>query len=158
MNIHGSMSGFWWEVAADHLTTLQNGMDSSWLISDVGKVVWLWRLQLGECMLQISISFQEIISRVSDFTLFSILKPNHALPTGRQLLYNKADDWIVRMIAGCYLRINSSNPIVLNLGQERPVSKGFVDRQIDKQYFKSSNFQKSRKSTNKTGREFQQFK
>lgn len=62
------------------------------------------------------------------------------------------------MIVGCYLKINSTNPIMFNVGKERPVSKGFVDRQIDKQYFKSSNFQKPRKSTKKTGRELQQHK
>lgn len=138
------MSGFWWGVVADHLTKLQNG-NSPWLISDVEQVVWFWRLQRHECMLQVSINLQEIIGRIFDITLSSILKLNYALPNRRQLLYNKADDWIIRMIVGCYLKINSSNPVVLNMGQERPVLKGSVDRQIGKQYFKSSNFQSQEK-------------
>lgn len=62
------------------------------------------------------------------------------------------------MIVGCYLEINSSNPIVFNVGRERPVSKSFVDRQIDKQHLKGGNFQKPRKGTKKTGRELQQHK
>lgn len=65
--------------------------------------------------------------------LISIRKPENALPNIRQLFYNKADDWIVSLEVGSYLKINGSNPIMFNMGKERTVSKGFVDKQADRQ-------------------------
>lgn len=65
--------------------------------------------------------------------LISVLKPTYALRNVRQLFYNEADDWIIRLEVGSYLKINGSNPIVFNIGKERTVSKGFVDRQTDRQ-------------------------